>query len=878
MERSLFRFIYRFSRKEQLLLLVLTFLSFPFLYYSLDLPKTIINRAIGGRDFPKDFFGYELEQLPYLFALCGVFLALVLVNGAFKYAINVYRGVVGERMLRRLRYQLFHQVLRFPLPHFRRMSQGEIVSMITGETEQLGGFIGDSVVQPAFQGGTLLTILAFMFVQDWKLGTAAIALYPLQMYVIPLLQRRVNALRKERVLKIRKLSERIGEVVGGVRDIHALDTTAYELADYTERMGEIFRIRFQLYRWKFLIKFLNNFLAQLTPFFFFSIGGWLVIRGDLTFGALVAVLAAYKDLSSPWKEILDYYQEQADARIKYDLLVETFEPPDLLDEAILESVPESVPPLLGPFVANNLSLRETADEHAFETTLSLRFPLPQRVALVGSAGAGADRLAAAVVGLLRAATGSLSLNGVDVTTAPESVIGRRISYVSADPYLYAGTLADNLYYGLKHRPLGTRDDEGETQRRRRLESIRAGNSRYDIRDDWLDFELAGASDMASLNACVLRALRIADMEADVYQLGLRGTIEPEQHPALAGRVLEAREALRDRLQQGEYAQLVEVFDDTRYNTNMTVAENLMFGTPSDPSFDLDNLAAHPYVRKVLYEAGVMDDFLEVGRQLAALMVDLFADVPADSELFEQFSFISADDLPDFRTLLSRLEGGRASELDAADRIRLLSLPFKLIPARHRLGLLDENLQNRLLEARRLFARGFAEGRPAVEFFDPATYTRSLSIQDNILFGRLVYGRARATAVIGDLIRETVDQLGLHDDIVTVGLQAPAGVGGTRLAAGQRIKLALARAVLKRPDVLVVDRATATLDPISQRRILASVLDEFRERGLIWVLHHASLASEFDHTVVMQGGSVVAQGPFEELDRPGSPLRALLDEG
>ena len=54
MEQTLFRFILRFSRKEQIYLLLMTGLSFPFLYYSLDLPKTIINRAIGGTDFPKD--------------------------------------------------------------------------------------------------------------------------------------------------------------------------------------------------------------------------------------------------------------------------------------------------------------------------------------------------------------------------------------------------------------------------------------------------------------------------------------------------------------------------------------------------------------------------------------------------------------------------------------------------------------------------------------------------------------------------------------------------------------------------------------------------------------------------------------------------------
>ena len=310
----------------------MTIAGFPFLYLSLELPKIIINEAIGGTEFPRDFVGLELEQVPYLMTLCGIFLSLVLFNGAFKYVNNVYRGIVGERMLRRLRYDLYHRVLRFPEPQFRRLSQGEIVSMISAETEPLGGYIGDAIALPVFQGGTLLIIVIFMFVQDPVLGLAAVALYPLQTYLIPKLQRQVNQLKKERVREVRRLSEHIGESVVGVKDVHAHGTARYELAHFANQVGVLFEIRLRIFRKKFFIKFLNNFIAQVTPFFFYSIGGYLVIRGELSFGALVAVLAAYKDLSAPWKELLNFYQIQEDARIKYELLLDTFNPAGLADE------------------------------------------------------------------------------------------------------------------------------------------------------------------------------------------------------------------------------------------------------------------------------------------------------------------------------------------------------------------------------------------------------------------------------------------------------------------------------------------------------------------------------------------------------------------
>src|SRR5439155_20874716 len=106
LEPSVYRFILKHSMKQQILLLLLTLSSFPFLYYSLDLPKTIVNRAIGGKHFPEQLLGFEFDQVPYLMILCAAFLALVFINGAFKYAINTFKGQIGERMLRRFRYSL----------------------------------------------------------------------------------------------------------------------------------------------------------------------------------------------------------------------------------------------------------------------------------------------------------------------------------------------------------------------------------------------------------------------------------------------------------------------------------------------------------------------------------------------------------------------------------------------------------------------------------------------------------------------------------------------------------------------------------------------------------------------------------------------------
>src|SRR3546814_19602685 len=99
-------------------------------------------------------------------------------------------------MLRRLRYILYAQILRFPLPTFRRTSQGEIIPMVIAEVEPIGGFIGESFALPIFQGGMLLVIFTFLLIQNPLMALAAVSLYPIQFYFVPKMQAKVRADRK----------------------------------------------------------------------------------------------------------------------------------------------------------------------------------------------------------------------------------------------------------------------------------------------------------------------------------------------------------------------------------------------------------------------------------------------------------------------------------------------------------------------------------------------------------------------------------------------------------------------------------------------------------------------------------------------------------
>jgi ABC-type multidrug transport system fused ATPase/permease subunit len=906
MPKSVFAYIWRHSRLQQIILTLITLLSFPFLYYSLDLPKQIVNEAIGGAGAPYEIFDVSLTQVEYLFALSGIFLALVFINGGFKYFINVYRGVMAERLLRRLRYVLFERVLRFPLPHFRKTSQGEIVSMITAEAEPLGGFFGEAISLPLYQGGILITISAFIFIQDPLMGLAAIAFYPLQGYLIPKLQKRVNLLGKQRVQNVRRMSEHIGEAVGGATDIRANETHGFELTHFTQRLGRVFEIRKEIYYRKFFIKFLNNFIAQITPFFFYSIGGYLVITGDLSFGALVAALAAYKDMSAPWKELLAYYQRLADARIKYEQLHEQFELEGLSPEHELQAASSSR--LSGPLDVSALSWTDDDGTRVVEN-VSFNMALPGKALLTGSSDSGKSQLARLLARILDPTGGRIQFNDTDATQLPAAIVGQRLAYVGADAYLFNGTIADNLFYGLKHRPVIINQDAGpsgdndnsdaqlpapQTSKnvadypepkfadvielsdpaelpwkltREMYDEIKlSGNIPYDPSAEWVDYVGPGFKSRDELQEELMRLLEVVGLDRDIYRIGLQRRISAEERPDLVDSILSVRPRLKEILAERQLSDLVEAYDIEKYNDNAPVGVNIMFGTPSRTEFKRFDFLSHPYIQKSLRDTGLYDKMVTMGRETLDLMIELFTGLPPGHEFFDRYSFVSADEIPEVKNILKRTDGVAISDMRKEDQLRLLDVAMHLTPARHRLRVIDDDFRDLVLAARPKVRENLPdELMKYIDFFEADGYAPAAPILDNLLFGRFAYGRANSEERVGEVLFEIAHEGGLYEGLVSLGLESQVGVGGSRMSQTLRQKIALVRALIKNPDLLVVDEGLSALDRETRESVINFLTGENDNTSLVWVDGDEQDSDKFDTFLHMSNGKLVKRRSSNDDD-------------
>jgi energy-coupling factor transporter ATP-binding protein EcfA2 len=385
--------------------------------------------------------------------------------------------------------------------------------------------------------------------------------------------------------------------------------------------------------------------------------------------------------------------------------------------------------------------------------------------------------------------------------------------------------------------------------------------------EWLDLSPLGVSDRVGLVRHVLEAARLVGLDEDLYGLGVRATVDPRRQPETAERLLQARRLVAERFvnEGGEAA--VEFFDRDRFAEYASIGENILFGQSATPDLALEHLSRHAHFRRVIAEVGLQQPLLALGAEIAREMVEIFKDIPADHELFAEFSLITAAELPEYVLLVSRLERGGAGALAAEDQERLIALSLRLIPARHRLGRIDDEVDFRakVVTARRRFAETLApELAEGFIPYDRERYFAGGTVLENLLFGKVVATSSLAVKKVNTIVDQVLTAHALRELVMEAGLDYHVGLSGSRLSAAPRQRVALARALIKRPQILLLDEAVTALEPERRAEMHERLTTAMKGRSVIAVVDRLDLARYYERVVVLDAGRVADVGTYQEL--------------
>ena len=252
---------------------------------------------------------------------------------------------------------------------------------------------------------------------------------------------------------------------------------------------------------------------------------------------------------------------------------------------------------------------------------------------------------------------------------------------------------------------------------------------------------------------------------------------------------------------------------------------------------------------MLEALALTDDLTMIGQRIAATMLEIFSDLTPDHLLFESFSFIAAEEFPAYRERLARADAGQMGE---ADRTSFVGLSLLYVEPEHRLGLLDEEMEGRILLARQAFrARISQDGAGIIDFYDSNEWG-AVSIRENLIFGRVTQASAGTRERVDEAIRDALADLGLDREVYRIGLAQPAGYAGRLLFPAVKTQVALARCLIKRPSLLILDNALSSLSPTEGKAILRRLREAMKGRTLIVVAREYDGEVPMDISVVFDG--------------------------
>ncbi len=845
-KRSLFFWITHRLRGLQLFLLLIIVLSLFFRVFPLEMQRKIINEAI------------SLKNVELLFLYCGLYMGAVIIAGLMKYLINCLQAFIGQRILIELRQELYNHILQLPLQFFHKTQTGTIISALTAELTAIGTFLGGALAIPVTSLLTFLVFAGYMIYLNPFLGLISMTVYPFELILVPILQRRYNTVNRTRVTTTRAMANLVNEAASGIHEVQSNASYSLEQSKLDRLIHRLYDIMRSLTILKYGIKFSNNLFQSLGPFLLFLIGGYLAINGEFTIGALVAFLSAYEKVYDPWKEIIEYYQDYQDALVRYRQIMESF---DLNPEYLLTAPDRAPLHLTGEIEARDLGYTLEGGVRLLED-VSFLLPAGKHLALVGFSGSGKSTLSLLLGQLYSHTSGLLTIDNHDINKLTKQDISKNVGFVSQHPFIFTGSVRDNLLYSCNALHL-------------------AGNLN----------NLPGSRELIEM-------VNEVGLAEDVIRWGLRTIIPPKQAYPLVDKFLRMREIVLSDLQR-QFAHVVEFYDSRKFLEFSNIGVNIIFSSyPGTPHID-KLLQSQPFM-VFIRTHGFESKLITLGHAIATTTVDLLGNFKND-DFFFQGSPMEPEELNDYITILKKAEKTGVENLKENAKERLLALALLFTPGKHKIYTIDTQLKKYIVDLRQKFLQNvlgidldqcrngvlqrtiydMAQVSPEQHnvFFTPfctSQYLYAHSLLDNIIFGTVIE-KDVVQSTLGPLALQQFEQQGLLDEVFEIGLDFHVGSKGDKLSGGQKQKIAIARTLLKKSPLLILDEATASLDNSSQAKIQRYIDTHLRNKTtVVAVVHRLDMISGYDHILVMRAGKVVESGKYTELIEHKGILYELIN--
>ncbi|WP_307555830.1 ABC transporter ATP-binding protein [Paenibacillus sp. V4I5] len=386
----------------------------------------------------QELYTFYKPEFNSLMKLAGLYLLLIIIGAGFTYGQKYLLQSAANRIIQRMRSDVFAQIQRLPINYFDNQPAGKIVSRITNDTES----VRDLYVQVLanFFTGTIyiVGIIAALFVLDYRLALFTLPVIPL-LYVWIIVYRKYASFYNHEIReRIGSINGMINEAIQGMAIIQAFRRQKETTQEFEQLNDEYTRYQNKLLSLNSLTS--HNLMNVVRNLFFFGLI-WYVggssINTLITVGVLYAFVDYLNRMFHPMVGIVNQLPNLERALVSADRVFE------LLDEQGIDVAVEKADRYLGNVKFEHVRFAYKEGEDVLKD-ISFEAKQGQTVALVGHTGSGKSSILNLLFRFYDVKEGRITVDGRDVREMPKQLLRQHMGIVLQDPFLFTGTIASNV--------------------------------------------------------------------------------------------------------------------------------------------------------------------------------------------------------------------------------------------------------------------------------------------------------------------------------------------------------------------------------------------------------------------------------------------------
>ncbi|MGI8690443.1 MAG: ABC transporter ATP-binding protein [Thermomicrobiales bacterium] len=386
--------------------------------------------------------GVSRASYATLFGIVGLFLGALTIAFFARWLLFFLMARVGNRVIFDLRAALFRHMQTLGLKTYDRMGVGRMMSRIQNDVTVLEDFLSTGMISVLSDVLTLVGVVFAMFALNIRLALISYTVLPLMFVVMYFWRKRAIQTYRATRIAISRVTGNFAENINGMRVVQSFGREGRNFTGFRVLNQENLDANADAARLSAFLFPAVELLSAMATAIVLLFGGLRVINGGLTVGALIAFLGYVTRFFQPVRTLSDRYNTLQASTVAAERIFELLdEQPEIVD------VPDAypLPPIHGEIALDHVTFGYNATPVLHD--LNLTIAQGKTVAFVGATGAGKSSLVNLVPRFYDVYDGAVLIDGHDVRDVRLASLRSQIAVVLQDPFLFAGTIADNIRYG-----------------------------------------------------------------------------------------------------------------------------------------------------------------------------------------------------------------------------------------------------------------------------------------------------------------------------------------------------------------------------------------------------------------------------------------------